>query len=169
MKEPFLGDGSKTALDHLEFIESLCSLFKLAVIPQDDVKVKLLYLSFYGNARIWFKSLEEEYKNNWENLKKAFFLKYYTPKEIYEDRCYIYNFWPHEGESIAQAWGRLKEPLHKNPLDGFTKHIILTNFYVRLPKHSKDILDNSSEWSFTNNKKRSSWKLLETISQNAES
>ena len=92
MEIPFLGDGSKSALEHLDFIESLWSLFKLAGIPQDDVKVKLLYLSFSGNARIWFKSLEEEYMNDWKNLKKAFFLKYYTPKAIYEDHCYIYNF-----------------------------------------------------------------------------
>ena len=30
MKDPFSGDGSKSAMDHLDFIESLCSLFRLA-------------------------------------------------------------------------------------------------------------------------------------------
>jgi hypothetical protein len=40
-----------------------------------------------------------------KNLKTAFFLKYYTPEEVYEDRCYIYNFWPPDGESISQVWG----------------------------------------------------------------
>ena len=24
---------------------------------------------------------------------------------VHRDRNYIYNFWPREGESIAQAWG----------------------------------------------------------------
>jgi hypothetical protein len=36
---------------------------------------------------------------------KVFFLKIFTPKESYENRCYIFNFWPHVGESITQAWG----------------------------------------------------------------
>ena len=169
MKDPFSGDGSKSAMDHLDFIESLCSLFKLAGIPHYLVKIRMLYMSLSGNARIWYQSLDEEDKNDWEVLRKVFYLKYYTPRAMYEDRCFIYNFWPHKGESISQAWGRLKELLCKNPMHGFSEDIILINFYVRLPKHHKDILDNSSGGSFTNNKKGNSWELLETISQNAES
>ena len=52
MEEPFSGDGSKSAMDHLDFIETLCSLFKLAGIPQNTVNIKLVYLSFSGNARL---------------------------------------------------------------------------------------------------------------------
>ena len=33
----------------------------------------------------------------------------------YRDRNYIYNFWTREGESIAQAWGRLKSMLYSCP------------------------------------------------------
>ena len=74
---------------------------------------KFLYLYFSGNACIWFKSLDEEDKSDWEILRKVFYLKYYSPKAMYEDRCFIYNFWPHKGESISQAWGRLKGLLQK--------------------------------------------------------
>jgi hypothetical protein len=45
-------------MGNLHAIEDLCSLFKLAGVPHDDVKRKLLYLSLAGNARIWFRSLE---------------------------------------------------------------------------------------------------------------
>ena len=105
MKLTFAGDGSQTAMGHLHAIEDLCSLFKLAGIPRDEVKMKLLYLSLSGNARIWFRSLDDKYRLDCEYLRKAFYVKYYTPKEAYDDRCHIYNFWPHVGESIAQAWG----------------------------------------------------------------
>lgn len=105
MKEPFAGNGSKTAQEHLQCIENTCSLFELAGIPCDDEKGRILYLYFSGNACIWFRSLDEEYCRDWKNLKKAFFLKYYTPKEVYEDRCYIFNFFPRDGESIDQALG----------------------------------------------------------------
>jgi len=66
-------------------------------------------LSLSGNARDWYRSLDEEVAIEWNILRKVFFLKYFTPKEAYENRYYIFNFWPHLGESITQAWGRLKE------------------------------------------------------------
>ena len=128
MKDPFSGDGSKSAMDHLDFIESLCSLFKLAGIPHYLVKIRMLYMSLSGNAHIWYQSLDEKDKDDWEVLRKVFYLKYYTPRAIYEDRCFIYNFWPHKGESISQAWGRLKGLLRKNPMHGFSEDIILINF-----------------------------------------
>ena len=135
MKEAFSGDGSKTALDHLQMIEERCSLFKLSGISQEEVKRKLFYLSLSGDARIWFKSLKKADRLNWEMVKKAFYLKYYSPLKAYNDRCHIYNFYPHPGESITQAWGRLKELLRKNPSHGLSKSIILINFYVRVPPY----------------------------------
>jgi hypothetical protein len=149
MKDTFLGDGSKTALDHLYMIEERCSLFKLSGIPQEEVKRKLLYLSLSGDARQWFRSLEKADRLNWDYLKKAFYIKYYSPLKAYKDRSHIYNFWPHPGESITQAWGRLKECLRKNPSHGLCKSIILINFYVRAPPYQKEFLDNSSRGSFT--------------------
>jgi hypothetical protein len=109
MKLKFSGDKSQTAIGHLHTIDDLCSLFKLYGIHHDEMKRKLLYLSISGNARIWFRSLDDKYRLDLECPRKAFYLKYYTPKEAYDDRCHIYNFWPHVGEIIAQAWERLNE------------------------------------------------------------
>jgi hypothetical protein len=50
----FLGDGSRSALDHLHLIEDRCTLFKLTDISEEEVKRKLLYLSLDGVACIWF-------------------------------------------------------------------------------------------------------------------
>lgn len=47
---------------------------------------KLLYMSLTGNSREWYRSLDKKYKLDWDILKKAFYLKFYTPKEAYEDR-----------------------------------------------------------------------------------
>jgi hypothetical protein len=99
-------------------------------------------------------------------MKKAFYLKYYPPIKAYHDRGYIYNFWLHPGESITQAWGRLKKYLRKNPYHGLSKSIILINFYVRLPSFQKDFLDNSSGGSFTNRRTEDAWGLLDLVSEN---
>ena len=116
----FSGDGSMSALDHLQLIEDRCTLFKLAGIPEEEVKRKLLYLSLKDGARDWFRSMDLKYRLDWEYMKKAFYLKYYSPLKAYGDRCHIYSFWPHPGESITQAWGRLKERLRKNPCHGLS-------------------------------------------------
>jgi hypothetical protein len=42
----------------------------------------------------------------WEEIVPLFYSKFYHPSEIHKDCNRIYNFWPHDGESIAQAWGR---------------------------------------------------------------
>ena len=60
MKDPFAGDRTKSAREHVERIEDICGLFRLPGISEDLVKRKLLYLSLSGNARIWFRSLDEE-------------------------------------------------------------------------------------------------------------
>jgi hypothetical protein len=94
------------------------------------------------------RSINEEYLSDWEDMKKAFYLKYYPPIEAYHGRGYIYNFWPHPEESITQAWGRLKKYLCKNPCHGISKSIILINFCVRLPSFHKDFLDIHMEEVF---------------------
>ena len=80
MKNPFTGDGTKSAREHMELIEDICGLFRLPGISEDQVKRKLLYLSLSGNARDWYMSLDEEVKTDWSILREVF-LKYFTPKE----------------------------------------------------------------------------------------
>jgi hypothetical protein len=102
-----------------------------------------------GDANKWFHTLNHSDGISWEDLKKDFHMKYYSPFKAYCDRSHIYIFWPHHGESIAQAWGRLKGLILKNPNHGFSQGITLVIFYVRLAKPYKEFLDNSSEGSFT--------------------
>jgi hypothetical protein len=112
--------------------------------------------------------INEETDQDWEDMMKAFHLKYYPPIEAYRGQGLIYNLWPHPDESIAQYWGRLKKYLHKNPCHGISKNIILINFYVRLLSFHKDFLDNSSGGSFTCRRADDAWTLLDMISENTD-
>src|SRR4051812_8833116 len=56
----------------------------------------------------------------------------------------------------------------KCPNHGLPKDIIITNFYVRLSRQDKDLLDASSMGSFTNDKIDAKWELLERIQHNTE-
>ena len=48
---------------------------------------------------------------------------------VHCDHNYIYNFWPREGESIAQAWGRLKSMLYSCPNHELPRETILQKIY----------------------------------------
>ena len=98
----------------------------------------------------------------------SFTPKFYPLHEVHENRNYVYNFYPHAGESITQDWGRLKTLMLKCPNHGLPKDIIITNFYVRLSGQDKDFLDASSMGSFTNEKIDAEWELLERIQCNTE-
>jgi hypothetical protein len=54
-----------------------------------------------------------------------------------------------DGESTAQAWGRLKLLMLKCPNNELPNNIILNNFYARLSLHDKDLLDACCAGLFT--------------------
>jgi hypothetical protein len=164
----YLGDGTIHPGDHLLFIHELCELFKCAGITPSQVKRKLFTISLKGRAEEWFKLLKDRATINWEEIVPLFYSKFFSPSEIHKDHNRIYNFWPHDGESIAQAWGRLKLLMLKCPIHELPNNIVIDNFYARLALHDKDYLDASCFGSFTHMKEEAKWDLLNHIQENAE-
>ena len=67
----------------------------------EKVKKKLFSISMSGRAAHWYKLLKNGHSLGWEEIVPLFYSKFYPPSEIHQDRNLIYNFWPHEAESIA--------------------------------------------------------------------
>ena len=97
-----------------------------------------------------------------------FYTKFYPLHEIHRDRNKIYNFWSRDGESIAQAWGRLKSLMLECPNHEHPKEIILTNFYARLSLQDKEMLDASSSGVFQTRSNEDRWNLIKRIQNNTE-
>jgi hypothetical protein len=168
MNNCYLGDGTVHPGDHLLFVHELCELFKCAGISVSQVKRKLFYLSLKGRATEWYKMLKDGRSIGWEEIVPLFYSKFYPSSEVHKDRNYIYNFHPHDGESIAQAWGRLKSLMLKCPIHKIPHNIVINNFYARLSGHYKDYLDACFEGSFISKEVEAKWDLLETILSNIE-
>jgi hypothetical protein len=143
-------------------------LFKCAGISSSQVKRKLFSLSLKGRAEEWYRLLKDGPSIAWEEIVPLFYSKFYPPSEIHKDHNQIYKFWPHDGESIAQAWGRLKLLVLKCPIHELPSNIVIDNFYARLALHEKDLLDASCFGSFTHMKGKAKWDLLDRIQANAE-
>jgi hypothetical protein len=126
MNNCYSGDGTVHPGDHLLFIHELCELFKCAGISPSQVKRKLFSLSLKGRAAEWYSLLKDGQSIGWEEIVPLFYSKFYPPSVIYKDRNQIYKFWSHDGESIAQVWGRLKSLMLK-----YLIHELPSNFFGR--------------------------------------
>ena len=109
----YAGDGTVNPADHLLYINELCGLFKITGVPTEVVMRKLFSLSLEEKALEWYRLLDNSHLLKWNELVSLFYSKFYHLHEIHQDRNSIYNFCPHQGETIAQAWGRLKSLMLK--------------------------------------------------------
>src|SRR3954464_8295268 len=152
--------------EHLLYLSQLCSLFKLAGVTMEFFMKKLFSVSLKYKASYWYKLLDNSDLLEWQELMSLFYTKFYPLREIHQDMNYIYNFWSRDGESIAQAWGRLKSLMLKCPNHELPKEIILTNFYARLSRRDKEMLDASSSGVFQTRSMEEKWDLIERIQKN---
>ncbi|KAK1680770.1 hypothetical protein QYE76_041618 [Lolium multiflorum] len=136
-------------------------------ISMNEVRKKLFTISLSGKAAHWYKLLKNGDSIDWEDIVPLFYSKFYPPSEIHKDRNRIYNFWPHDGESIAQAWGRLKSLMLKCPIHELP-NVIIDNFYARLSFQDKTLLDTSCSGSFTRKNEEFKRDLLDRIQENTE-
>src|SRR3954466_2090107 len=132
------------------------------------VMKKLFSVSLKHKASDWYKLLDNSDFLEWQELMSLFYAKYYPLRDIHQDRNYIYNFWSRDGESITQAWGRLKSVMLKYPNHEIPKEIILINFYARLSRQDRELLDASSSGVFRTISVEDRWDLIKRIQKNTE-
>ena len=77
--------------------------YKLAGLLGDE-DYKNFPLSLKGKALAWYGLCDDIRSWNWNRLKLELHQKNYPMHLVHRDQNYIYNFWPHKGESIALAW-----------------------------------------------------------------
>ena len=168
LDNPFIGDGTLHPDLHLIYVDEVCGLFKLAGMSEDVIKKKVFPLSLKGDTLTWFRLCDDIGSWNYNRLKLEFHQKFYPMHHVYRDRNYIYNFWPREGESIAQAWGRLKSMLYSCPNHELLREMIIQKIYARLFENNRTMLDTSCAGSFMMKSIEFGCNLLDRIKCNSE-
>ena len=102
MNNRYAGDGAIHPGVHLLYIKELCELFKIAGVSREVIMRKLCSLSLKDRAWEWYRLLDDSHLLDWKELMSLFYFKFYPLHEIHQDRNYIYNFWPRDGEIISQ-------------------------------------------------------------------
>ena len=107
MNDCYAREGTVHPSIHLLKLTELCELFKISGLTRDEVMMKLFALSLKGKALEWYRLQYDSHLMDWEEIHSLFF-QVLSSHEVHENGNYVYNFYPHDGERIAQAWGRLK-------------------------------------------------------------
>src|SRR3954471_13371627 len=69
LANPYAGDGTIHPYMHLIYVDEVCGLFMLAVLPEDVVKKKFFTLSLKGNALTWYRICDNIRSWNYNRLK----------------------------------------------------------------------------------------------------
>ena len=68
LANPYARDGTEHPDMHLIYVEQICGLCKLAGLPEDEVKKKVLPLSLQGKALAWYKLCDDIGSWNWNRF-----------------------------------------------------------------------------------------------------
>ncbi|XP_075477888.1 uncharacterized protein LOC142518914 [Primulina tabacum] len=97
-----------------DFLE-ICDTFKFNGVSDDAVRLRLFPFSLRDKAKSWLNCLHVGSITTWEDMAKAFLIKYFPPSKTMKLRADITNFAQYEQESLYEAWERYKDLLRRCP------------------------------------------------------
>ena len=85
LANPYAGDGTLHPDMHLIYVDEVCGLFKLAVLPGDEVKKKVFPLSLKGRALTWYRLCDDIGAWDCNRLGLEFHQKFYPMHLVHRD------------------------------------------------------------------------------------
>nr|XP_043615909.1 uncharacterized protein LOC122587808 [Erigeron canadensis] len=104
--------------DDVEKFEKVCRLFKYGETQMPHVKLELFPLSLTGEEATWYKNLDENIFETWEELREGFIERLFMAQLVETMKLEIRAFKQHSGENLVDAWKRLKELMRNCPGHG---------------------------------------------------
>ena len=105
----FAGHSTKNPNEHLGRLLRIANSIKLDGVSSEVIQLQLFPFSLRDMAATWFNSLPYESVNTWEELMRAYFIKFFTPSLGSAQRLELTNS-KHKGEENKYtAWRGLAE------------------------------------------------------------
>ncbi|GJV69489.1 reverse transcriptase domain-containing protein [Tanacetum coccineum] len=99
--------------DHIREFFAICDMFKYGETQSETVKLLMFPLSLSDKAKTLFNELNEESITSWDQMKRAFINRFFPLSLLERLLLEIKNFSQNVGESLTDAWLRIKNMLRK--------------------------------------------------------
>ncbi|GKC94736.1 reverse transcriptase domain-containing protein, partial [Tanacetum coccineum] len=96
---------------HVHEFLRICDMFKYRDTKNEAVRLMMFPLSLTRDAKTWLDELSEGTIENWNKLRTTFISRFFPPALFDRLLGEIKAFSQHEGETLTDAWLRMKEML----------------------------------------------------------
>ncbi|KAK1647778.1 hypothetical protein QYE76_065583 [Lolium multiflorum] len=165
-KAPFCGTEKESAVEHMNELSSMSSLFS------DDDKMRTYFVikkfpfSLKDDAKTWYNNLPPGSIKSPTDLRDVFFRKYFPASAQHAALQRIYRFDQGDEEKLPAAWARFCSLIRARPGHDLEKNDLLDIFYSGLTIESRAYLDSCAGCVFRKRTPDEAEDLLARISRN---
>ncbi|GKF10179.1 MAK10-like protein [Tanacetum coccineum] len=159
----FHGLRSEDPNQHLKDFLKLVDSLDLDGENRERTCLRLFQFSLRDQASKWLKRFPAGSITTWEDLTTRFLAQFFPLGRTVKLRNDILMFQQHHGESLLEAWTRLKNLLQKVPHHGIDLWLHVQIFYDHVNPVIRRTIDQSSGGKLRDRNAEESWALLEDL------
>ncbi|XP_075478870.1 uncharacterized protein LOC142519727 [Primulina tabacum] len=159
----FGGNALDDPKTHIADFLEICDTFKFNGVSDDAVRLRLFSVSLCDKAKSWLNCLPVGSITTWEDMAKAFLLKYFPPSKTMKLRVDITTFSQFEQESLYEALERYKDLLRRCPHHEFPLGLVVQTFYYALISFKRTMIDVAACRNLLRKTAEEGYKLLEEM------
>ncbi|GJZ66687.1 retrotransposon gag protein [Tanacetum coccineum] len=159
----FSGTLGEDVNDHIDTFLGICELFKIKDADGDAIKLHVFPFTLTGTTKEWLKSNAHGSITTWHQMKERLLARFFPPALSKKMLSEMTNFVQMPGETLYEAWERLKKYLRQCPQHGLSKHKIVHTFYKGIDKPTRNTIDNSTGGTIMHKTPNEAYKLIKDI------
>ncbi|XP_073308362.1 uncharacterized protein [Primulina huaijiensis] len=129
----------------------------------EELQLRLFPFSLRDKAKAWLNCLPVGSITTWEDMAKAFLIKYFPPSKTMKLRADITTFAQFDQESLYEAWERFKDLLRRCPHHELPLGLVVQTFYYGLLTPNRTMIDAAACGNLLRKTAEEGYELLEEM------